>query len=154
MRTPRGSNGGWAILGADARFEWSQDIARVHNGFAPGLRARHDINDISRLPTEDREDYQHGIDAGTNRGTAADSIAEPKASLIFTPVDTTEIYLSRGRGFHSNDLRGVTRARSANAAEFWYVDRLPGEPAEGVPDVHIHPLEPRALRATVAKMFD
>ncbi|HXS27781.1 MAG TPA: TonB-dependent receptor plug domain-containing protein [Steroidobacteraceae bacterium] len=367
-----------ATLGADARFEWSQDIARVHNGFAVGLRARHDINDIARLPTEDRrflspaalaaadyppnfseidhvhltsvaayfeattdwtawmrsvlglrEDYQHGIDAGTNRGTAADSIAEPKGSLIFTPVDTTEIYLSWGRGLHSDDLRGVTQARSAgvagapliasqsgeevglrqqfmrsvaltlavysldaqsettydpdvgqdsagpasrrygaevnitweaaswlevygsysanharfrtpyddgtghvgeylpnapfasgslniyikdlgpwrgglqyryvsgfplssdnevqghgygewdgdvhyalrsgwafglalfnilneraNAAEFWYVDRLPGEPAEGVPDVHIHPLEPRALRVTVAKMFD
>ncbi|HEY2591593.1 MAG TPA: TonB-dependent receptor, partial [Steroidobacteraceae bacterium] len=42
----------------------------------------------------------------------------------------------------------------ANAAEFWYIDRLPGEPPEGVADVHIHPLEPRAVRFTVAKMFD
>jgi len=41
----------------------------------------------------------------------------------------------------------------ANAVEFWYVDRLPGEPAEGVPDVHVHPLEPFALRLTVGKQF-
>src|SRR6202043_934014 len=32
--------------------------------------------------------------------------------------------------------------KRANAAEFWYVDRLPGEPATGVADIHIHPLEP------------
>jgi len=30
----------------------------------------------------------------------------------------------------------------ANAMEYWYVDRLPGEPAAGVADVHNHPLEP------------
>ncbi len=41
----------------------------------------------------------------------------------------------------------------ANAAEFWYVDRLPGEPAGGVPDRHIHPLEPISLRLTLGKSF-
>jgi hypothetical protein len=41
----------------------------------------------------------------------------------------------------------------ANAAEFWYVDRLPGEPAAGVADVHIHPLEPIMARFTVTKKF-
>lgn len=366
-----------ATLGADGRFDWSQDIGQFHNAFAVGLHERHDVNEISRLPTQQRrllgpaqvaavdyppsyfeidhvhltsfaayfeattdwtawmrsvlglrEDYQHGIDSGTNAGSASDSIAEPKASLIFTPLDTTEIYLSWGRGFHSDDLRGVTQARTAaivgapliasqtgeevglrqqfmedvaltlavynldaesettydpdagqdsagpasrrygaevnltwqaarwleiygsysanharfrtlfddgtghigkylpnapfasgslniyvknlgpwrgdlqyryvsgfplssdnevrghgygewdgdvhyalggwsfglalfnildehaDAAEFWYIDRLPGEPVEGVPDVHIHPLEPRAVRVTVAKMFD
>lgn len=367
-----------ATFGADARFGWSRDFASIYNDFAVGLHARHDVNDVSRLPTQERqlltpeeiaavdypasyfeidhvhltnvaayleatthwmgwlrsvvglrEDYLHGIDAGTNSGTAAGSITEPKVSVIATPVDTTEIYLSWGRGFHSDDLRGVTQARRAgiagapliasqtgeelglrqqfmqdvaltlavynldaqsettydpdvgqdsagpasrrygaevnltwqalrwleiygsysanharfrtpyddgtghvgeylpnapfaagslniylknlgpwrgdlqyryvsgfplssdnevqghgygewdgdvhyatasgwnfglalfnilderaNAAEFWYVDRLPGEPPEGVADVHIHPLEPRTVRATIAKMFD
>jgi hypothetical protein len=41
----------------------------------------------------------------------------------------------------------------ANAAEFWYVDRLPGEPPEGVADIHAHPLEPRAVRVTVGRLF-
>ncbi|HEY2418644.1 MAG TPA: TonB-dependent receptor, partial [Steroidobacteraceae bacterium] len=41
----------------------------------------------------------------------------------------------------------------ANAMEYWYVDRLPGEPAEGQADIHVHPLEPRALRLTVSKNF-
>ena len=41
----------------------------------------------------------------------------------------------------------------ANAAEFWYIDRLSGEPAEGVADVHVHPLEPRTVRVTLSKGF-
>jgi hypothetical protein len=41
----------------------------------------------------------------------------------------------------------------ADAAEFWYVDRLPGEPAGGVADVHLHPLEPINARFTLSKRF-
>jgi hypothetical protein len=41
----------------------------------------------------------------------------------------------------------------ADAAEFWYVDRLPEEPAGGVADVHLHPLEPVMARFTVTKEF-
>jgi len=41
----------------------------------------------------------------------------------------------------------------AYAAEFWYVDRLQGEPAAGVADVHEHPLEPLMARFTVTKKF-
>ncbi len=41
----------------------------------------------------------------------------------------------------------------ANAAEFWYGDRLPGEPANGVNDIHVHPLEPRSVRFTITKAF-
>jgi outer membrane receptor protein involved in Fe transport len=58
-----------------------------------------------------REDYQHGSDSGTNHGTASSALFQPKGSLIFTPVDTTEFYVSAGRGFHSNDLRGVNQAK-------------------------------------------
>jgi hypothetical protein len=43
--------------------------------------------------------------------------------------------------------------KRADAAEFWYGDRLPGEPADGANDVHIHPLEPRAGRFTISKKF-
>jgi hypothetical protein len=37
--------------------------------------------------------------------------------------------------------------------EFLYVDRLPGEPATGVADVHIHLLEPISARISIAKSF-
>src|SRR5262249_3689930 len=55
-----------------------------------------------------REDHIHGIDSGTNSGRASESLFQPKISLVFTPAETTELYLSAGRGFHSDDLRGVT----------------------------------------------
>jgi len=41
----------------------------------------------------------------------------------------------------------------AYATEFWYVDRLQGEPAAGVADVHEHPLEPIMARFTISKRF-
>ena len=59
-----------------------------------------------------REDYIHGIDSGTNAGEKGSSIFQPKGSLIFTVAPTTEVYVSAGRGFHSDDLRGVTKAAS------------------------------------------
>jgi hypothetical protein len=40
---------------------------------------------------------------------------------------------------------------SPRAAEFWYTERLRGEPAEGVNDLHVHPIEPRTVRFTVGK---
>jgi len=43
--------------------------------------------------------------------------------------------------------------KKANAVEFWYVDRLPGEPAAGVADVHLHPLEPLSARLTLSENF-
>jgi outer membrane receptor protein involved in Fe transport len=71
-----------------------------------------------------REDYQHGIDrdllaplhmtAGyTNAGVQAQSLPQPKASLIFRPWSNAEFYLSAGEGFHSADLRGVDQTRNA-----------------------------------------
>ncbi len=43
--------------------------------------------------------------------------------------------------------------KKANAMEYWYVDRLPGEPSYGQADIHFHPLEPTTARLTIAKMF-
>ena len=36
-----------------------------------------------------------------------------------------------------------------NDIAYFYASRLPGEPQEGVEDVHFHPLEPRAVRGSV-----
>ncbi len=60
-----------------------------------------------------RYDTQYGSDKGTNAGTASGHLLAPKGSLIFRPMETTEFYVSAGRGFHSDDLRGVTAAANA-----------------------------------------
>lgn len=43
-----------------------------------------------------------------NSGKVRDHLASPKLALIFGPWAETEYFASYGRGFHSNDARGVT----------------------------------------------
>jgi outer membrane receptor protein involved in Fe transport len=42
-----------------------------------------------------------------NSGDASGAKISPKASLIFSPWEKTELFLDAGKGFHSNDARGV-----------------------------------------------
>jgi hypothetical protein len=39
--------------------------------------------------------------------------------------------------------------RRVDDISYWYVSRLPGEPAGGIADRHLHPAEPRALRVSL-----
>jgi outer membrane receptor protein involved in Fe transport len=41
------------------------------------------------------------------QGSADDAIASPKLGLAFTATDRIELYANWGRGFHSNDARGI-----------------------------------------------
>jgi outer membrane receptor protein involved in Fe transport len=41
----------------------------------------------------------------------------------------------------------------ASQVDYFYASRLPGEPATGVADRHFHPVEPTAVRLTLAKAF-
>ncbi|WP_082616799.1 TonB-dependent receptor domain-containing protein [Massilia sp. Root418] len=59
-------------------------------------------------------------DAGSG-GKASAGIVSPKLSLIFGPWARTEYFLNFGKGFHSNDARGVTQTRLA--------DGTPSQPA-------------------------
>jgi len=47
-------------------------------------------------------------DLAANSGRRNAAIVSPKASLAFMPSSTTELYVSGGFGFHSNDARGTT----------------------------------------------
>jgi hypothetical protein len=40
-----------------------------------------------------------------------------------------------------------------NDINYYYVSRLPGEPAEGIADLHFHPVEPRIFRVSVSAAF-
>jgi hypothetical protein len=59
-----------------------------------------------------RLDYFH-VDVEShltaNSGTADDVLVSPKGSVIFGPWADTELYVSGGQGFHSNDARGATQ---------------------------------------------
>ena len=41
----------------------------------------------------------------------------------------------------------------ASQIDYYYTSRLPGEPAGGVADIHFHPVEPMAVRLTLAANF-
>ena len=43
--------------------------------------------------------------------------------------------------------------RNDNDIEYYYTSRLPGEPAGGVDDIHLHPTEPRSIRLRVTYKF-
>jgi hypothetical protein len=63
-----------------------------------------------------RLDYFHfdvdGVES-SDSGKDDDVIASPKGNLILGPWRDTELYLSAGMGFHSNDARGVTASQDA-----------------------------------------
>jgi len=66
--------------------------------------------------------YHFDVDSDNpaNSGDADVAIASPKLNLIFGPWAGTEVYVSGGLGFHSNDARGVTSR----------VDPISGAPVE------------------------
>ena len=59
--------------------------------------------------------------SGNGKQEASGGIVSPKLSLIFGPWSRTEYFLNFGKGFHSNDARGVTQTRQA--------DGTPSQPA-------------------------
>jgi outer membrane receptor protein involved in Fe transport len=57
-------------------------------------------------------------------------------------------YFRTGRFKLGVDILNLFDARDADISYF-YPSRLPGEPADGVEDRHIHPVEPRQIRASL-----
>ncbi len=57
-----------------------------------------------------REEYYHASDdsfiSGFS-GSKSQTLFQPKASIVLGPWEKTELYFSGGRGFHSDDVRGV-----------------------------------------------
>lgn len=64
-----------------------------------------------------REDYQGGVDHNLVDGGATHAsqwLFQPKGSLIFGPWKKSELYLSAGKGYHSNDFRSVSGSYSVD----------------------------------------
>jgi outer membrane receptor protein involved in Fe transport len=135
------------------------------------VSANHHVNDWFRVQPGLRADafyFDVESDNPANSGTETDAIVSPKLSLIFGPWADTEFYANAGMGFHSNDARGTTITIDPatglpadkvdplvrdNDIEYFYASRLPGEPDEGVEDIHLHPAEPRTFRVSLTRRF-
>ncbi len=68
--------------------------------FVAGLRV-----DIFNFDANDRL----AVDDLSTSGRRTDAILSPKASVIAQPVEPLQLFFNFGRGFHSNDARGVVR---------------------------------------------
>ncbi|MDB5426716.1 MAG: TonB-dependent receptor [Phenylobacterium sp.] len=73
-----------------------EDTAR----WTPWLRT------VLGLRQEYYEASDHSLISGFS-GSGHQSLAQPKGSIVLGPFFQTELYLSAGRGFHSDDVRGV-----------------------------------------------
>ena len=71
-----------------------------------------------------------------------DNSAKSKATTLFSAQATYELTRSTRLRF---DVFNIFDAKS-NDITYYYASRLPGEPAEGVNDIHFHPTESRSFR--------
>jgi outer membrane receptor protein involved in Fe transport len=55
-------------------------------------------------------DVRDQLPVGSGAGSRAATRLSPKASLVVSPRETTDLFVNLGYGFHSNDARGVVRA--------------------------------------------
>ena len=70
----------------------------------------------------DHYDYDVNASINANSGDGSDDIVLPSISLAYELSDQVEVYANWGRGFHSNDVRGVTIS----------IDPASGDPADDV----------------------
>jgi len=106
-----------SILRTDDVSQWSVGVyGEVESSWS----------DVFRTTVGVRGDY-YGFDIASNlpanSGTVDDAIVSPKLSLALGPWAGTELYISGGLGFHSNDARGTVTT----------VDPSTGDPIDPVP---------------------
>jgi outer membrane receptor protein involved in Fe transport len=70
------------------------------------------VTDWLRVILGAREDFYSARSRGTTTGTSSADMFQPKASIVVSPFANWEFYASAGRGFHSNDARGVSAGGS------------------------------------------
>ena len=77
-----------------------------------------------------------------------DSVRSPAS----TTLNARASYRLSPRYTLNVDVFNLADAKASDI-DYFYPSRLPGEPAEGVADIHTHPLEPRTLRASISASF-
>ena len=115
------------LAAVDYPSSYSEEDQVRLNSFAAYLQVTSHWTGWLRSVIGIREDEMNGSDVGTNAGTDSAKLAEPKTNLIFRPLRSTELYASWGRGFHSDDLRGVLQARRLGLGGAPLIARQTGE---------------------------
>lgn len=121
-------------------------------------RYRGVADDSRRIPGSIESTFSLGLDAVWDNGLTASlrvrhlgpspltedgSVTASNSTLVNAGVS-----LRRGQLEYRLDAFNLLDSNDYDIAYF-YASRLPGEPAEGVEDIHFHPLEPRSIRATI-----
>jgi hypothetical protein len=138
-------------LAIDADYAWSHarytDHEAAGNYVPEALAATFDggvaVHDLSaplaRLEAGLRLRY-----FGPRALTQNDSVSSKATTLVYADV---------GYAVADHWIAGVNVFNLLNTyasdIDYYYVSRLPGEPAAGVADIHTHPAEPREFRATI-----
>lgn len=92
-------------------------------------------------------------------GSLRSRFFSPRPLVEDGSVDSRQSWQVNGRiGYRKNDWEVAVDClnilgRDDNDIEYFYASRLPGEPAAGVEDVHLHPAEPRTFRISLTRRF-
>lgn len=138
-------------LAIDADYAWSH--ARYTDNEAAGdyvpeaLAATFDggvaVHDLP-APLARVEAGLRGRYFGPRSLTQNDSVSSKATTLVYADLG----YAITDHWVASVNIFNVLNTYASDI-DYYYVSRLPGEPAAGVADIHTHPAEPREFRATV-----
>lgn len=139
--------GSWLVLDADLT------LSRARYKDSPGNDRI--ANSISRVVTAGATfNWADGWTAGLRlRHFGSQPLIEDNS--IRSPASVT---LNAQLGFNLGDWRVECAVlnvldRDNPDISYYYTSRLPGEPAEGIDDVHLHPAEPRTVRLSLTRSF-
>jgi outer membrane receptor protein involved in Fe transport len=100
----------------------------------------------------------HGDDEGFFASMRARAFAKRPLEETGTVKGKSSFLVNGGIGYRRNDWEAAVEClnifdRDDNDIEYFYTSRLPGEPAGGLDDIHLHPTEPRTFRLRVTYRF-
>ena len=61
--------------------------------------------------------FDEGISLPHASGYAQETMLNPKFNLVYSPLDSTDVFFNFGTGFHSNDARDVVIERTISDLE-------------------------------------
>jgi TonB-dependent Receptor Plug Domain len=121
-----------------------------------------DVGSDDEIPGSVPLTLDTGITLGKKEGffgTLRSRYFSPRPLIEDGSVDSRQSWQVNARvGYRKNDWEVAVDClnllgRDDNDIEYFYPSRLPGEPAGGVDDVHLHPAEPRTFRVSLTRRF-
>lgn len=154
---------------ATERFgvEWStywrpNDWLMVDNEITLSEGRLKDVGNDDEIPGAVPLTLDTGITIGKEEGlfgSLRSRYFSPRPLIEDGSVDSRQSWQVNGRiGYRKNDWEVAVDClnllgRDDNDIEYFYASRLPGEPAAGVEDIHLHPAEPRTFRISLTRRF-